>query len=161
MNVFVTENGLDNIVQLDGSIRAGIGEVLRKEVLANIEQGRVIFECTQVKLVDSTGIGEWVRFIGDLVARCEVVYRNVPVSVIDSFNLVPDMIGSEDVANKHTVQSFFAPYYCKSCNTYVDLLLKVDDVLPKKQLPVKRCAACGQNNVPEVLGEDYLTFLER
>ncbi len=85
--------------------------------LAGVSGGRVVFDLSELRILNSTGVRAWVLNLDKL--EISPVYRNCPPTIVMLFNMVPEFLGKNG-----EVESFLVPTYCETCGTVGSLLLK-------------------------------------
>lgn len=116
--------------------------------------GRVDFDMSQVRYMNSLGVREWVAFLRDIpVQGYEFHVCSIP------FVLQASMVKA--VLGRGTVASFFAPYACEDCDLQEERLLQSSTVLAADGLepPVFACPSCAGPLILDDIAERYLGFL--
>lgn len=139
------------IIELTGSV----DEDLDMSEVASLNQQEYIFDFKQVNMINSCGIREWINFITNLGDKVKIKYKNCPQIVIEQMNMVYGFIkdGVE-------IESFYAPYFCESCDEESKLYLETKMVLDNKA-PIMKCPKCGENMEFDDIEEQYFAFLNR
>ena len=109
-----------------------------------------------VERINSCGIRAWVQAIRDIPQ--DIIYFNCPPVVIESFNMVPEFLGS-----KSKVESFFARYYCDKCDIEKMFFLIVKDYLkkyPDLNAPEYNCK-CGMLFEFDDNEDEFFMFLNK
>lgn len=134
-------------------IKGDITEATSFDSLVPLLVGRVEFDLSQVAYINSLGVREWIRFLrGCNIQGYELHACSVPFVLQAA--VIPPMIG------RGTVVSFFAPYYCESCDHHVDKLLQSAAILAADYVPpVLHCPECNGTMALDDLPERYLAFL--
>ncbi|MBT4762676.1 MAG: hypothetical protein HOO06_13345 [Bdellovibrionaceae bacterium] len=115
---------------------------------------------SRISLINSTGVQSWVKFITDLPDHCELVLRKCSARIINQMNQFSGFLGNKKVR----VESFFAPYYCESCDKGMDVLIKKemmnknDEVM---QAPQSSCTQCGADLEFDSVASRYFSFIKR
>ena len=118
-------------------------------------QGSVVFDFEGVSLINSCGIREWVNFLESVDKSAKLTYRNCRQIIIEQVNMVHGFI--RDGA---TIESFYAPYYCESCDKEFKIHLKVSDVVGGKA-PVEKCPDCSNKELEfDAIEEQYFQFIK-
>lgn len=115
--------------------------------------GRVDFDLSQVRYMNSLGVREWVHFLARAnIQGYELHACSIPFVLQAS--MIPDMVG------RGTIVSFFAPYYCDGCDAQAEKLLQSAAVLAADhEPPVLTCAQCNGQMRLDDIPERYLAFL--
>lgn len=118
--------------------------------------GRVDFDLSQVRYMNSLGVREWVEFLRKSpIHGYEFHACSVP------FVLQASMV--DDVLGRGSITSFFAPYHCDRCDHHEERLLQSAAVLASDNLepPSFSCPSCEGDLVLDDLPDRYLAFLRR
>lgn len=117
---------------------------LKSKVLLNLEG---------ITLINSCGVREWVQAVRSFPKGIEVIYEKCPPRIVEQANSVSNFLGNGRIA------TFFAPYFCSSCNREVNILLAAETA-PSGKAPSQKCPTCkGAMDFDEV-EEEYFSFLE-
>lgn len=119
---------------------------------------RIVFDFEGVKLINSTGIQRWIKFLQGLPSDAEVVFSRCAIRVVTQINLFPGFLGGRPVK----VESFYAPYFCEACDSSCDVLLEtarhsVDASMTKA--PKMQCPKCGGAAEFDGIEKKYFLFL--
>lgn len=133
---------LDGIINEDSSF----------EKIKNLNIKKYIFNFDQITLINSCGIRDWIKYINDL-NDAEIIYENCPQVIIEQINMVHGFI-----TPRTHITSFYAPYFCDSCDNEVKILLKKDEVQNSKA-PEKKCPKCTDSLEFDALEKQYFHFL--
>lgn len=116
--------------------------------------GRVDFDLSQVRYMNSLGVREWVQFL-----RKANVQGYEFHACSSSFILQASMV--EGVLGRGTVTSFFAPYHCGECDRQEEKLLQSAAVLAANyEPPTFNCPDCtNEHMILDDIPERYLAFL--
>ncbi|WP_428267052.1 PilZ domain-containing protein [Haliangium sp.] len=135
-------------------IKGDITEASSFDDLVPLLVGRVDFDLSQVSYINSLGVREWISFLRKAnIQGYEMHACSVPF--ILQAAVIPSMVG------RGTVVSFFAPYYCESCDHHADRLLQSAAVLAAGyQPPMLPCPECGESMELDDIPERYLGFLQ-
>jgi DNA-binding response OmpR family regulator len=136
-------------------IKGDITEATRFDDLLPALVGRIDFDLSQVRYMNSLGVREWIEFLrrapiqGYAFHACSV-----------AFILQAAMV--EGVTGRGTVSSFFAPYACDRCEYTDERLLQAAAILATedRQPPEFACPRCGDRLVLDDIPERYLAFLQ-
>ena len=110
-----------------------------------------------LKMINSCGIREWIRFVEKLGSAVQINYFNCPHIIILQMNMVAGFLSSNA-----KIQSFYAPYFCEEMDEEHHILLKSSDVVNGKA-PVKTIKVDGQDVDLEfdAMEEQYFKFLKK
>lgn len=117
----------------------------------------LVIDLGGVKLINSIGVRDWVRFLRAVVPRGPVTLRHCPVLMVNQFNLI------RGAATGAHIDSFQAPYMCDGCGAEEIVELTPGRHLPKgsKSTPPDfPCPRCGGSLRFDEFPESYLLFLE-
>jgi DNA-binding response OmpR family regulator len=147
---------IDDTAQTRVVLKGDFTEATSFDDLLPLMVGRVDFDLSQVRYMNSLGVREWCNFL-----------RRAPIQGYEfhacsiSFVLQASMV--EDVLGRGTVASFFAPYHCDSCEHSEERLLQSAAILACDCVPpVFSCTNCeaGEMHLDD-LPERYFAFLRR
>jgi DNA-directed RNA polymerase subunit RPC12/RpoP len=122
--------------------------------LAGLEQKTMIFDFKQVNMINSCGIREWIRFVESIPGSTKLIYDNCPQIIIEQINMVHGFFrkGAE-------IRSFYAPYFCESCNKESKIHLKTEQIKNRKA-PKVECPNCGSDDMEfDAIEAQYFAFL--
>lgn len=139
---------LGGVVDEDNNLRS---------LTPRLEAETLILDLSDVDRINSCGVRDWVNWLGDLKSQGKraVMIRCAP-AIVAQANMVTNFLGDA------LILSFFAPYYCPSCDKSEDKLLHVqqfagmDDVVA----PLFSCEACGQPMEFDDFEESYFAFVQ-
>ena len=115
--------------------------------------GDVSINFKQVLRVNSCGVREWVNLITKLQSA-KISYEECPIVVVKQLNSVPDFQG------KAVVKSFYAPYFCESCDEEAVKLLETSAV-SSGSAPELKCEKCGNPMNFDAIPAQYFSFVKR
>lgn len=147
----IVEQGDTVVVEFNGEMdeRAELAE-LREKL-----EGKATFDLAGVRRIDSCGVREWVRFVGELPAIDLTLTRCSP-AVVTQLNLIHNFRGGAKIT------SFFAPYVCNHCNLEDEKLVEIGGrraELEAGEMPFFACDGCGRSMEFDEIAERYLSFL--
>jgi DNA-binding response OmpR family regulator len=115
--------------------------------------GRISFDLSQVRYMNSLGVREWVRFLGRASAQGYEFHACSPAFVLQA-SMVKGVLG------RGTVISFFAPYVCTGCDLQAEKLLQSATVLAANYVPPTfSCPRCNHLMELDDLPDRYFAFL--
>lgn len=138
------EAHLDGIIDEDSSF----------DKIKSLGLKKYIFDFEKVKLINSCGIREWIKYLDEL-KNVEIVYRNCPQIIIEQINMVHGFIKKGTV-----VESFIAPYFCEECDDEKKVLLKSSEVI-NFQAPPKKCMKCSKELEFDAIPKQYFAFIQQ
>ncbi|HJZ83762.1 MAG TPA: PilZ domain-containing protein [Polyangia bacterium] len=119
--------------------------------------GRVEFDLSSVRYMNSSGVRNWIAFLRGLTHCSEYVFVRASIGFIAQAAMVPGVLG------KGRVESFFTPYHCDRCDRSEERLLQTSAISQEAQLmpPRFRCGVCGGELTFDDIPERYFAFLAR
>ena len=121
---------------------------------AIINHSVIIMDFSELKLINSIGVRNFIFFIQALIAA-KIIYRNCPCLLVNQFNMVKSMVTSQVF-----VESFYAPYYAPISHEEMDLLISSKEVqrgvAPKRSHPTT-----GEVLEFDDIDERYFFFLRK
>lgn len=144
------------LIELNGAIDEGL-----KFPTDTAQITEVKINLGGVTMINSLGVKQWVRFLQTLKADTSVSISNCPTIIVNQMNLIPSFVSSR----KTKVTSFFAPYFCPSCNKQHELLISNSRAIGEPptvicEAPTHPCPVCGK--ALEFDEDDsYFSFTER
>lgn len=149
--VNISLEGDQAIVGLEGIM----DEDMSLEKLESIKEGALIFDFSQIKSINSCGIRDWIAFISEKANGAKVVYRNCPKVIIEQMNMVKGFLPENCV-----IESFYAPFFCESCDHEENVLLVPAQVKGRKAPENIKCSQCGEEGMDfDALPQQYFHFL--
>jgi hypothetical protein len=131
-----------------------IDEDANFEKIKSLGLKKYIFDFEKIKLINSCGIREWIKYIDEL-KNVEIIYRNCPQIIIEQINMVHGFIKKGTI-----VDSFIAPYFCEQCDDEKKVLLKSTEVV-NFQAPTKTCMKCGGELEFDAIPKQYFAFVQQ
>ncbi|MDA8792724.1 hypothetical protein N9N67_05730 [Bacteriovoracaceae bacterium] len=123
----VKENdGESTIFHFSGVINE---EFLQQQIEIPISPN-IVLDLDKVKLINSCGIREWIRFIQRMDQQEKIIYRQIPKVFINQMNIVKGFVTKNSL-----VESFYAPYFDEDNDLEMDKLIFTDQVVDS-QAPV-------------------------
>ena len=121
--------------------------------LLGLEQKTMTFDFNKVSMINSCGIREWIRFLEKIPAQTHVVYNNCPQIIIEQINMVHGFF-----RQGATINSFYAPYFCETCDKETKVHLQAEQVKNRKA-PVVNCETCKEPMDFDAIEAQYFNFL--
>ncbi len=155
----MSEKLIINIKDVDGGkivdFLGPIDEDSTFDEILNLDKGNITFDFEKVSLINSCGIREWVQFIESLGEGTTFSYINCRQIIIEQINMVKGFI-----REGAKVDSFYAPYYCESCDKEFKIHLKYSQVLDAKA-PAIKCPECGDSELEfDAIEAQYFQFIK-
>ncbi len=135
-------------------IKGDLTEAISLESLLPDVVGRIDFDMSQVRYMNSLGVQKWVYFLENANAQ-GYEFHACSIPFIWQASMVSGVLG------RGTVASFFAPYHCDSCDRHENKLLQSAAVLAADcQPPVFVCSSCDGEMSLDDIPERYFAFLK-
>lgn len=140
-----------NEVQLSGIM----DEDMDLSSVSNLLEGTIVFDFKEVSSINSCGIRDWISFISPLSQK--IVYRNCPKIIIEQMNMVKGFLPEGS-----SIESFYAPFFCESCENEELVLLTPDKIEARKAPTNIKCSNCGAEGMEfDALPQQYFHFLPK
>ncbi|MBL7663530.1 MAG: hypothetical protein JNM93_00240 [Bacteriovoracaceae bacterium] len=143
----------DNLVTVQ--FKGSIDEDATFQEIEKIKANQYNFDFEELKMINSCGIREWIKFIEKLPATAKVIYQKCPQIIIEQMNMVHGFIrkGAE-------IESFYAPYYDEESDTEHKILLNTADIKNGKAPKIKSPDS-GKEMEFDAIEDQYLRFLKK
>ena len=118
----------------------------------------VVFDFQGVRLINSTGLLRWTKFLKSVPPELGLAVERCSVRVVTQINMFPGFFAGRTAS----VRSFYAPYFCETCDVSVDLLLDVARDFPTDgtfPAPERACATCRGPLVFDGIEKKYFVLL--
>lgn len=148
LNISNRITGDEAFIVLEGTI----DEDANFDKISSLALKKYVFDFNKVSMINSCGIREWIKYLKD-IEGAEIIYQNCPQIIIEQVNMVHGFI-----KKGVTVESFYAPYFCETCDTAKKILLKNTEVVNSKP-PVKLCNTCQSELEFDAIEKQYFSFL--
>ncbi|MCA9562771.1 MAG: hypothetical protein KC561_04735 [Myxococcales bacterium] len=116
----------------------------------------LIVDTADVRRINSCGVRDWVNWLTSVEqsGQKSVLIRCSP-AIVSQINLVTNFAGDA------VVHSFFAPYYCPSCDSEVLKLIETETLLGVSPVraPSFRCEECGTGLEFDDIEDSYFAFI--
>lgn len=139
--------------ELNVELIGAIDEDSEFKELIGLEQKHISFDFNQVNMINSCGIREWIKFLEKIPPTTKVTYNNCPQIIIEQINMVHGFF-----RQGASINSFYAPYFCESCDKEVKVHLTADKVKNRKA-PKMECPRCGSDMEFDAIESQYFSFL--
>lgn len=146
----------------DGAVVSLTGQIDEAADYSTVKlQGvkRVAFDFEKIKLINSTGLQRWIKFLESIDKGTQVAFVRCAIRVVTQINMFPGFMAGKAVK----VESFFAPYFCEACDKSQDLLLERAKHFPdlsKIVAPKMKCLKCGGPAEFDGIEKKYFIFLK-
>ena len=120
----------------------------------------LIYDFEQVTLINSSGIQKWIKWFATIPDSAKIEFINCPLRIVTQMNLIPAFTCERPI----NVSSFYAPYFCESCDVSTNILMKTVEHfsdLNKIVAPDLPCKTCGEEMEFDGLEKRYFVFLKR
>ena len=119
---------------------------------------KVILDFEKVKMINSIGVREWVKWISHIPKDVDIIYRNCTRPVVVQMGLIGGFFrqGAQ-------VDSFEVPYSCPKCAQQFSVLFKQGIDFKKGVIGTleKQCPKCGASGELDVVETTYFRFLSK
>ncbi len=126
------------------------------DLLDRIGPGTVVINLAEIERINSCGVRDWVNWLGRLEKKgAKVVLVECSPAIVAQINLVSNFTGNG------IVKSFYAPYFCPSCNLEKVLLIEMEEMkaMDRPKAPVCRCDECDGIMDFDDMEESYFAFV--
>jgi DNA-directed RNA polymerase subunit RPC12/RpoP len=153
--IIIKKENSETLVSINGMI----DEDFKYDDLLKINDTTVHFNFDGVTTINSCGIREWIEFLNNFPATTNLSYQNCPQVIIEQLSMVKGFI-----RDNIKVKSFYAPYFCASCDKESQHLLQLTEVQNLKA-PQKSCPYCNIANIEfdniELQYFRFITYLKK
>ncbi len=126
------------------------------DLLDQIGPGTVVINLAELERINSCGVRDWVNWLGRIEKKgAKVVLVECSPAIVAQINLVSNFTGNG------VVKSFYAPYFCPSCNLEKVLLIEMEEMkaMDHPKAPVCRCDECDGIMDFDDMEESYFAFV--
>ncbi len=126
------------------------------DLLDQLGAGTVVINLADIERINSCGVRDWVNWLAKLEKKgAKVVFVECSPAIVAQINLVNNFTGNE------VVKSFYAPYFCPSCDLEKVLLIEMDEMkaMDSPKAPVCRCDECDGVMDFDDMEESYFAFV--
>lgn len=119
--------------------------------------GTAVIDLAEIERINSCGVRDWVNWLTRLEKRdARVILVECSPAIVAQINLVNNFVGNG------AVESFYAPYFCPSCDLEKVLLVELDEMVgtDKPTAPVCRCDECDGVMDFDDMEESYFAFIQ-
>ena len=124
-------------------------------ILALAKQARYPcwFNLKDVGRLNSTGIKNLVHVVRQICRGGKLIYEECPPEVVDTFNMVPDLVAEA------TVSSVLVPFSCRDCRVDRNQVVLLTERARPRQI-ASNCERCGAAMEPGIEITSYFAFLD-
>ena len=124
----------------------------------------LIFDLEDVRLVNSSGLRNWLMFIRSLSEGVKVVLRHCQSMVVEQMNILEGFLPETGY-----VESVYVPYYCEKCDATRSKLLKRGEAFQEATEDKEHfftisetdtCEQCGGAMSLDILPKHHFRFLK-
>ena len=122
-----------------------------------LHAGRVYVYAGEIERINSCGVRDWVNWLGRVEKNGgHVTLVECSPAIVAQVNLVNNFTGGG------TVKSFYAPYFCPSCDREKVLLIEARDTVGQNPFhaPTCRCDECDGPMDFDDMEDSYFAFLQ-
>ncbi|MBX2799730.1 MAG: STAS domain-containing protein [Myxococcales bacterium] len=113
-------------------------------------------DLTQIAVINSCGVREWIRFVTKLQAEAyDVRFLYCSPAVVRQLNLIADFCGP------FPVQSVLLPYFCDHCGTELETPLDIASGAHVSVAETMTCTQCARTAEFDDIVDRYLAFATR
>lgn len=126
------------------------------ELTKKVSQQAVVLNTANVERINSCGVRDWVSWLSELEKKGASLYlAECSPAIMTQVNLVNNFIGGGSIL------SFYAPYFCSSCDTEKMLLIETAEALGAMpfKAPTCRCDQCDHTMDFDDIESSYFAFL--
>jgi hypothetical protein len=139
------------------SIFGNINEDLDIQKISQDKGNSYIVDFGGVKMINSCGIREWIRFVEAIGKNTPIEYHNCPQIIVQQMNMVAGFLSAQA-----KVISFYAPYFCEDNDEERHVLIQTSQVVGGKA-PKVTTQVNGQTVEMEfdAIEDQYFKFLKK
>jgi len=120
-----------------------------------VRNGTAVIDLSEIERINSCGVRDWVNWLNKIESRgSRVVLVECSPAIVAQINLVNNFTGTG------VVKSFFAPYFCPTCDREKVLLLETSELgTTPTNAPTCRCDECDGVMEFDDMEDSYFAFL--
>ena len=125
-------------------------------ITERVAQGTGLIDLSDVERINSCGVRDWVTWLGELDKKGRKIYFvEASPAIMTQVNLVNNFLGTGQIV------SFYAPYFCASCDSDKMLLVNVEEAAKESpyRAPTCRCDQCDHTMEFDDIETSYFAFL--
>src|SRR5215470_6033556 len=125
------------------------------DLTERIAAGTVVIDLGEIERINSCGVRDWVNWLTRVEkAGSRIVLVECSPAIVSQINLVNNFTGTG------VVKSFFAPYFCPSCDREKVLLVEASEMgASPHRAPICRCDECDGVMEFDDMEDSYFAFL--
>jgi anti-anti-sigma regulatory factor len=153
LRIEVEENSVLSFIRLSGVVDEDNDLA---ESLPRINRSTVFINSASVERINSCGVRDWVNWLGELGKKGAAIYLvECSPAIMSQANLVHNFFSSGQIV------SYFAPFYCDTCDMDKMLLLTVAETKAQRPYPelTCRCDTCDHLMEFDDLEVSFFSFL--
>ena len=136
------------------NITGAIDEKFSTHVAAIPEANEITINLKNLKIINSTGIREWIKFLQKR-SKSKICFEECPKIFIDQVNMVQGFVPSSE-----NILSFYVPYYNEDNDSEKSVLFSKGKEFDRKKLnPPKITDDSGQEMEIDVVEAKYFKFI--
>ncbi len=119
--------------------------------------GTSVIDLAEIERINSCGVRDWVNWLGRAEKKgAEMILVECSPAIVAQINLVNNFVGNG------AVKSFYAPYFCPSCDLEKVLLVDMEEMAnqDRPKAPVCRCDECDGVMDFDDMEESYFAFIQ-
>lgn len=122
---------------------------------SQVNEKTLIFNFSGVEGINSCGIRDWIEFLGKINGVEKIIYEQCPQVIIEQMNMVKGF-----VPDKAEINSFYAPFFCESCDNEEKVLLKASDIKANGVPEDLPCSKCKNPLEFDAIPNQYFHFIK-
>lgn len=91
-----------------------------KEIVVPASGPQLVLDLGGISHINSVGIRSWINWVKDISQGRKLIFRRCPRVIVMQMNMVGDFLPPGS-----TVESFYVPYYCETCDEESEVLFTV------------------------------------
>ena len=131
-----------------------IDEDVNFEKVLSVKMPEYHFDFQKVKLINSCGVREWIKFIENLGPDVKISYYNCGQIVVEQINMVHGF-----VTDTSQIKTIYTPYFCEKCDKEKHVLVETNTIQNKKA-PVVLCDGCNSPMEFDAIEEQFFGFIK-
>jgi hypothetical protein len=119
----------------------------------------IIMNFEKIVLINSTGLQAWIKFFRTVEKTASITFTRCSIRLITQINMFPGFMDDRKVQ----IESFFAPYFCESCDQSCDMLIDSslhENILKNKKAPEMSCPKCKGKAEFDGIEKKFFMFIK-